>query len=238
VRIAITAAVVLAVWAGVVTAPHAAADIAGKTIVLDPGHGASAEFPYGHQVPNGRGGTKDCQTSGTSTDDGFPEHTFTWDVVALIKGDLEARGAHVVLTRADDTGPAPCVDTRAAIANNAAPAAIVSIHGDGAPSAGHGFHVNYSDPPVLPSQGEPSRRLATTMRDALLNAGFVESTYIGSAGLYGRSDLAGLNLAQYPEVLVELGNMRNADDAARMTSQQGQAAYAAAVANGIAAYVG
>lgn len=229
------------VSAGVVAGPvpYAVADVAGKTIVLDAGHGASSEFPLSDQVPNGRGGTKDCQTTGTSTNAGFPEHTFNWDVVAQIRSGLEAQGANVILTRSDDSGPAPCVDARAAIANNAQPAAIISIHGDGGPPSGRGFHVNYSAPPVAdaPSQGEPSMRLATTMRDALVGAGLVESTYLGSGGLYGRSDLAGLNLARYPAVLVEMGNMRNADDAALMSSDQGQAAYAAAVVNGIVAYL-
>jgi len=73
--------------------------------------------------------------------------------------------------------------------------------------------------------------------DALAGSGLVESTYIGSDGLYGRADLAGLNLAEYPAVLIELGNMRNADDAARMSSPQGQAEYAAAVVRGITAYL-
>lgn len=81
-------------------------------------------------------------------------------------------------------------------------------------------------------------RLATAMRDQLAASGLTPSTYIGSNGLYGRPDLAGLNLAEYPAVLVELGNMRNADDAARMTSDQGRTAYAAAVVRGITAYLG
>jgi N-acetylmuramoyl-L-alanine amidase len=75
------------------------------------------------------------------------------------------------------------------------------------------------------------------MRDALASSGLAESTYIGSDGLYGRADLAGLNLAEYPAVLIELGNMRNADDAARMTSEQGRAEYAAGVVRGITAYL-
>ena len=56
-------------------------------------------------------------------------------------------------------------------------------------------------------------------------------------GLYGRDDLAGLNLAQYPAVLVELGNMKNADDAAQMESSDGRAKYAAAVTRGIVGYL-
>jgi N-acetylmuramoyl-L-alanine amidase len=233
--LAMSAAVAL-VCAGAAVAPHAhAADLTGKVIVLDAGHGASANAPLTSQVPNGRGGTKDCQTTGTSTNDGVAEHTVTWDVTTLIQAQLAQLGATTVMTRSDDTGPAPCVDARAALANAQHPAAIVSIHGDGGPPSGHGFHVNYSSPPVNEEQAD--LRLAQTMRDALASAGIAESTYIGSDGLYGRADLAGLNLAQYPAVLIELGNMRNADDAARMTSQQGQAAYAAAVVQGLRAYL-
>jgi N-acetylmuramoyl-L-alanine amidase len=233
--VAMSGAVAL-VGAGLALAPHAhAADLTGKVIVLDAGHGASAAAPLTSQVPNGRGGTKDCQTTGTATNDGFPEHTFTWDVTALIRDQLEQLGATTVMTRTDDTGPAPCVDARAALANAQHPAAIVSIHGDGGPPSGHGFHVNYSSPPVIEEQAD--LRLAHTMRDALASAGFPTSTYVGSDGLYGRADLAGLNLAQYPAVLVELGNMRNADDAARMTSPQGQTAYAAAVVSGLTSYL-
>jgi N-acetylmuramoyl-L-alanine amidase len=231
----------LLIGAGLMAGPAArahAADLTGKVIVLDPGHGAAADGPLSRQVPNGRGGTKDCQTTGTSTDAGFPEHTFTWDVALLVQSALNAMGATTVLSRSDDSGPAPCVDARAAAANAQHPDAIISIHGDGGPASGHGFHVNYSSPGLNASQTGPSLALANTMRDALASSGLAESNYIGSAGLYGRPDLAGLNLAEYPAVLVELGNMRNADDAAQMSSEQGRAVYANAVVKGIGAYLG
>ena len=228
----------LLAW-GAVMAPQAGAagPLDGKVIVIDPGHGGGDAAALSRQVTNGRGGTKDCGTTGTSTDAGFPEHVFAWDVANLLSARLAAQGATVVMTRPDDSGSAPCVDARAALANDRHPAAIVSIHADGAPSSGHGFHVNYSAPPLNAAQGEPSLRLAADMRDALVAAGDTESTYLGTNGLYGRSDLAGLNLAEYPAVLVELGNMRNADDAARMTSEQGRADYAAALANGTVAFL-
>jgi N-acetylmuramoyl-L-alanine amidase len=73
------------------------------------------------------------------------------------------------------------------------------------------------------------------MRDVLASSGLAESTYLGSNGLFGRADLAGQNLAEYPAMLIELGNMRNTDDSAHMTSDQGRADYAAAVVRGTAA---
>ena len=59
------------------------------------------------------------------------------------------------------------------------------------------------------------------MRDTMIAAGLRPSTAIGSNGLYGRTDLAGLELAEYPAVLVETGNMRNADEAAQMETAEG-----------------
>ncbi len=218
-------------------APRAAAGIAGMAVFLDPGHNAVNDSSIAQQVPNGRGGTKQCNTSGAATNDGYPEHAFNWAVVGLIQSALNQMDVRTQLSRDNDSSAGPCVDRRAALANAMGPDAIVSIHADGGPPSGRGFHVNYSSPPLNDAQSGPAMQLAHTMRDALVAAGFQPSTYIGSDGLYGRDDLAGLNLAQYPAVLVELGNMRNADEAAQMESADGRARYAAAVTNGIKVYL-
>jgi N-acetylmuramoyl-L-alanine amidase len=209
-------------------------------VVLDPGHnGANAGHPVeiNRQVPNGRGGTKACDTIGTSTDAGYPEHAFTWDVALRVRDALTARGVRVVLTRPDDTGVGPCVNDRAAIANRAGANAKVSIHADWAPPSGRGFHVAYSDPPVNPSQGSPSIDLAKALARALRRGGFPAANYIGSGGLYPRSDLAGLNLSQVPAVLVECANMHNPEEATLVSTPQGRARYAVAIAEGIVAWL-
>ena len=217
--------------------PRAAADLAGKAVFLDPGHNGVSDTSINQQVTNGRGGTKPCNTSGTATTDGYPEHAFTWAVVALINDSLRQRGINTQLSRDNDNAVGPCIDRRAAVANAMHPDAIVSIHADGGPPNGSGFHVNYSSPPLNDVQAGPAVQLAHAMRDALVQSGVQPANYIGSDGLYGRSDLAGLNLAQYPAVLVELGNMKNPGDAARMESPDGRAKYAAAVTQGIVAFL-
>jgi N-acetylmuramoyl-L-alanine amidase len=223
-----------------VSAPQASAapDIAGRAVFLDAGHGGPGGAALTRQVTNGRNGTKDCGTTGTSTSDGFAEHTFTWDVVQLVNANLQARGVRTELSRADDNGTAPCIDERARMANAMHPDAIVSIHADGGPAGGRGFHVNYSSPPLNDAQRGPAMQLASVMRNALVAGQFQRSTYIGSDGMYGRADLAGLNLAEYPAVLVELGNMKNSNEAALMESAEGRARYAAAVTQGIVDYLG
>ena len=88
------------------------------------------------------------------------------------------------------------------------------------------------------AQAGPAVKFAQVMRDQLVASGIATSTYRGSDGLYGRADLAGLNLAQHPSILIELGNMKNADEAVQMRSPEGRAKYSAAVAQGIADYLG
>jgi N-acetylmuramoyl-L-alanine amidase len=215
---------------------------AGKVVVLDPGHnggnGSHAQ-EINRSVPAGRGETKPCNTTGTSTNAGYTEHAFNFDVANQVGKALSAKGIKVVYTRSDDSGVGPCVDRRAEIGNAANADAVVSIHADGSTSAGaHGFHVAYSSPPLNAAQGAPSTALARALRDGLRSDGFTTSTYIGSAGLSARSDLAGLNLSTRPAVLVECGNMRNAAEAAQMSSAPGRAQYAAAIAAGIEAYLG
>ena len=216
---------------------HATSSIAGKVVFLDPGHNGANDASINRQVVNGRGGTKECQTSGTSTDGGYPEHSFNWDTVLRIREQLSQLGVRTALSRGNDNALGPCVDQRAAMANAMHPDAIVSIHADGGPSDGRGFHVNYSNPPLNEAQAGPAVRFAQVMRDQLVASGLQPSTYRGTDGLYGRADLAGLNLAQYPSILIEMGNMKNPEEAVALTSAEWRARYAAAVTGGIAAYL-
>lgn len=215
----------------------AQASIAGMSVFLDPGHNGANDASIGTQVPDGRGGTKDCQTTGTSTARGYPEHSFNWDVALRVRAALERMGVHTQMSRADDDSVGPCVDQRALAANAMHPDADVSIHADGGPASGHGFHVNYSAPPLNDAQSGGSVQLASAMRDSLMAAGLQPSTYRGADGLYGRPDLAGLNFAEYPAVLVETGNMRNPDEAAAMETPEGRQRYADAITAGIVAYL-
>ena len=203
----------------------AATPLAGRTVFLDPGHSGSHDAAMTAQVPAGRGDTKDCQTTGTATSDGYAEHSFAWRVVEF------------VVSRPDDTSVGSCVDERAALANRSGADAVVAVHADGAGADQHGFHVIYSAPPLNGMQAGPAVSFASTMRDALAGAGLTPSTYAGVDGLQPRSDLAGLNLAQRPSILVELGNMRSPVDAAVMTDEAGRARYARAVVDGVVAYL-
>jgi N-acetylmuramoyl-L-alanine amidase len=212
--------------------------LAGRTIVIDPGHQlGNHNFPgkIDRLVPAG-GFKKPCNTTGTATNGGYPEATFTWRVARLLRERLERLGAQVRLTRHSNRQDkwGPCVDVRGRDGNRLPADLKLSIHGDGSYAAGaRGFHV------IAPTDRRPwthdiyrpSRRLAVDTRAALRGVGLRAANYIaGGDGLDFRSDLGTLNLADVPTVMVELGNMRNARDAHRMTSKAGRATYARGLA--------
>jgi len=222
-----------------------AATAGSLTVVLNPGHdggNGSHTAEINQLVYAGYGRRKACDTTGTSTDAGYPEHAFNWDVARRVRGVLAAHGIRVIMTRSGDDGVGPCVNRRAAIGNHSYVAAVVSIHADGAPSSGHGFHVNQDS--RLPEGATAaverhSEALGRAIHDALASSsGLVPSTYIGRDGYYYRDDLAGLNLATRPATFLELGNMRNAGDAALQSSAAGRGRIARAIADGILAYLG
>lgn len=239
-RVGAALATGLLLAASVAVSPASAAPtgLAGKIVFLDPGHNGANDASISRQVPTGRdGGTKECQTSGTATDDGYAEHSFNWDTTLRIRAALHQLGVRTAMSRGNDNALGPCVDERAAMANSLRPDAIVSIHADGGPSTGRGFHVLYSSPPLNQAQAGPAVQFARVMRDQLNASGIPPASYIGSGGLNPRSDIAGLNHAQYPSILVELGNMKNPVDSALMKSPQGRQKYADAVVRGIAAFL-
>ncbi|PPJ24661.1 hypothetical protein C5E45_25005 [Nocardia nova] len=246
---AVTTAGVLAP-AAALAAPAAPADpdmstkLVGKTVFLDPGHqGSNHNEDLNRPVNNGRGGTKECQTTGMTTRNGVPEHTINWNVAQLVRQSLEALGAHVVMSRQDDTGWGGCVDERAAAANSSGAAVAVSIHADGAPEQDHGFHLIVPQLPVPDAKANEAQsgagQVATNaMRDAYKQAGFTPADYAGAVdGLQTRSDIAGPALTEVPDVFIEMGNGANVDDAKMLESPEGQLKHAIAITTGLVSYL-
>ena len=150
------------------------------------------------------------------------------------------RGATVVLTHSTTDGWGPCSVDRAAIANRAGADATVSIHADGGPTGGRGFHV--LEPALLPGLTddivEPSHSLAVALRDSMARQSpFPVSDYIGTDGIMPRSDLGGLNRADVPAVFVECANMRNATDAVLLRDPATRQSIATAIVSGLETFL-
>jgi len=228
-------------------APAASGPLRGKVVVIDPGHNPGNSrhtTEINRQVDIGTD-SKECDTTGTSTDGGYAEAAFTLDVAHRLRTLLEQQGATVRLTHDDGLPPwGPCVDERARIGNEAHADAAVSIHADGSAPGNRGFHV------ILPAAvhagaadtrpiAAASRRLGASIAGNFLRVtGEPPSNYLGGGtGMVTRRDLGGLNLSTVPKVFIECGNMRDGTDAARLTSGSWRQRAAEGISEGIVAFL-
>jgi N-acetylmuramoyl-L-alanine amidase len=207
--------------------------LAGLVVVIDPGHnGANGSHPREiAELVDAGGFPKACNTTGTAGRDGYSETQYNWETAASIRAALVQAGAVVVMTRASNAGVGPCVDVRGAAAATVGAAALISIHADGARPAAHGFHVIHPRSSVgyTDRTAADSTRLATDLRDSLVEAGRAPANYIGSEGLDERGDLGTLNRSAAPAVTVESGNMRKPVDLSFLHSAKAKQSFAAAV---------
>lgn len=215
--------------------------VAGKVIVVDPGHnGADAAHPeIANKLVDVITERKPCDSTGTEAPSGYAEHAFTWDVANRLAKLLRADGAKVFLTRSSDKGVGPCVTQRAAIGNRHKADAALSIHADGAGRHDHGFHI--IEPAPIKGHNEQivpaSKELGRALRDAYRRGtGIPYSNYRGTNAIDVRDDLGGLNLSTRPKVFIECGNMQNSGDEAKLASASFRQRIAQALADGFAAY--
>jgi N-acetylmuramoyl-L-alanine amidase len=209
--------------------------------VLDPGHNLNNSASINKIVYAGNGVYKACDTTGTATNGGFPEHAFTWDVANRAAAILRAQGATVILTRPNDTSIGPCITTRAQIGNDAHANAFIAIHADGGPAGGHGFFVMQpppNNPNVNPGGATQSRILATVMHDTFhATTGIPYSTYITN-GYYPDDGSTGtINLSHGPVITIECLNMRNSGDAGIATNPTDRQRIAAGIAAGLTTFL-
>ncbi|MFI8274191.1 N-acetylmuramoyl-L-alanine amidase [Streptomyces sp. NPDC085929] len=221
--------------------------LAGKTVVIDPGHNTgnfkhTSEIDKKVDIGTNR---KECDTTGTTTNSGYLEAEFTLDVSRRLRTVLEAKGLKVALTHEGDRPFGPCIDERARIGNEATAAAVVSVHADGVSEGNRGYHI------ILPAKVKggaadtakivgPSRDLGERIASNFARTtGSAPANYLGSGtGLVVRDDLGGLNLSTQPKVFIECGNMRDAKDAALLRSPEWRQKAAQGIADGIVGFLG
>jgi N-acetylmuramoyl-L-alanine amidase len=235
----------LALLAVAAPAPaQAALPLAGRIVAIDPGHqlGNSRHTAEINRTVDAGGFRKACSTTGTATNAGYPESTFAMSTANYLKARLEKLGAKVYLTRTTESYSlwGPCIDVRGRFGAKVHADLMVSIHGDGAPAQYRGFFV------IRPAlrQGwtddiyTRSNTLGQYIRAGLDGVKLSRANDYGGDGLDTRGDLGTLNWSNVPVVMIEMGNMRSATDAARMSSPTWRNnAYAAGLAHGISSYL-
>jgi N-acetylmuramoyl-L-alanine amidase len=246
VRLLLATLLVLVLAAPAALAGGSLPSLAGRTIVIDPGHNpgnGSHASEIGRAVDYGLG-TKPCDTTGTATRSGYAEAIYTYDVSRRLRALLQAAGAKVIFTHTLTTPSyGPCITERAAIGNRAHADVAISIHADGGPDSGHGYAAIAPSGPIAHT-GLTSAMVASDVRlaDALRAVypeatGITPSTYLGANGVYRSNYYGGLDWSHVPKVLLETGNMRNDAEAARLESPSVRQRIAHGIALGLARFL-
>ncbi len=173
---------------------HSGPSLAGKIVVLDPGHGA---------------GDRGIAANGVE------EAAVVEDVAAKIEGRLGALGAAVYLTRGVDTVPSDL--ERAQFANDTGADVVVSLHVDASPSPlPHGVATYYYGA-TLPDRAV--RSAAGEHLASLLQREIVARTDLCDCRIHPKTwDL--LRRTRMPAVRVDIGYATNPGDAARLAAPE------------------
>ncbi|GGO86225.1 N-acetylmuramoyl-L-alanine amidase [Wenjunlia tyrosinilytica] len=176
--------------------------LAGKVLVLDPGHGGADTGIIAN---------------------GFTEADLMWELAARLEGRLAALGVRTYLTRGRNTGGDET--QRAEFANATDADLAISLHADSHPneeaSGSSTYYYGYDQHGRWSHTG---RRFA-----GLVQRELVARTGIGDNRSHGKTWTL-LRTTRMPTVRIELGYLTNADDAKKLGSSEVQALAVEAIA--------
>jgi N-acetylmuramoyl-L-alanine amidase len=161
--------------------------LAGKVVVVDPGHGGGDRGASGH---------------------GLEEATLVEDLAARLEGRLSAVGVRTVLTR----GPEGCPtdEQRAMLANEVRADLVISLHVDRASSPRCRGVATYHFGTGSGTTSTVGERLASLVqREVVARTDLVDDRVHAKTWTL-------LRLTQMPAVRLELGHITHAGDAARL----------------------
>ncbi len=203
----------------------AAGALAGRTIVIDPGHGGFDSGALGNNLQ---------------------EKDLTLAIGLQTGAQLAAQGAHIVFTRTSDVTVGSPGDitgglaTRSAMANAAHANLYISIHANSLNDPGYagvmtfygskdGYIDNVSRSPALVSQ---SHLLAQDVQ-----VGVVHQTGAIDRGVQS-ADFYVLGNTSMPSILIETGFITNANEANALNSRGYQAKIASGIVSGVERFFG
>ena len=204
-------------------------------IAIDAGHqaqGNSEKEPIGpgaaEQKAKVAGGTR-----GVST--GIPEYELTLQVSLKLRDALEEKGYQVLMIRETNDVNISNAE-RAIVANDAGANAFIRIHADGSESSSAAGMMTICQTPSNLYNGaiyQQSRALA----DCILNQA-VAATGAAKRNVWETDTMSGINWAQVPTTILEMGFMTNPSEDQQMAEEEYQKKIVEGIVRGMDAFFG
>ncbi len=206
----------------------------GELIVIDPGHqqrGNSEQEPIGP----GAAETKAKVAGGTEgKNSGLSEYELTLMVSLKLQEELEKRGYTVLMTRtANDVNISNA--QRATVANENEASVFVRIHANGSENTSANGAMTICQTASNPYNAalySQSRQLSEDILDELVSETGCRKEYV-----WETDSMSGINWAQVPVSIVEIGYMTNPEEDLRMAAEEYQWKIATGIADGIEKYL-